>query len=672
MKKFIVFLLVIFVLLPGYTQWYSDYSSGFYPESDYKYDLKFCFDDFSGPITEEPEDGWCCKDGKILAINAEECGHRGGKFFLNRKDAENYCSGKGEEPPENQQDGWCCINGDIIKSSERECINRGGVFYRKRKSAKEYCLKEREVPPEEELPPGDVKEVWCCINGEITPSFPKKCSEDGGEYFETYKEAEEFCLRKIRELEKEEQPKEVIKEILCCRNGEIFHSDPEDCRKQGGLIFNSMKEAEDFCFEKRQLPRVSDPIFIKAVSGKTLEKTRKKNLFTPIFVKLIHRYLEEREDLNELDRIFRDALNRVGGIKRELLEKIVRVYNDQNDNERSSRFEPIAPDKNDLAPITIEDVRKSFKKIYPIYFNNPDKFIEISGGVPSPPNAKKKAGPYINYITPMGAKPGTTIYIYGKNYAKKANFIVMKSINITPEWSKIISYPKVANSQHRLEMVIPKNAPTCKYEFQVTTIFGSSNKVYYSMSGHQYKVVFNEMHCIDETDPEELQSDEMVTFWTIIADDNVINKSSRTYTGFNDGTKWSYTSPDDLVLDWTEIKSGLSIATELWEWDEGDIESAKKIAKAGGLVAMVLILQSYGGNWGILAGIALTIITENFDWIAKNIFGVDNDLMGKNIMTWSQGDLNKILSTKSSVAYIINFKDHGGEYNVDATISFKK
>ena len=80
---------------------------------------------------------------------------------------------------------------------------------------------------------------------------------------------------------------------------------------------------------------------------------------------------------------------------------------------------------------------------------------------------------------------GATIYIYGKHFQKKGNLIFLKTIKISPVWSKIIYYPKVANAQHRLEMVIPKNAPTCKYEFQVTTIFGSSNKVTPLSNGSQ-------------------------------------------------------------------------------------------------------------------------------------------------------------------------------------------
>lgn len=503
---------------------------------------------------------------------------------------------------------------------------------------------------------------------------------------------------------------------------------------------------------------------VRATPGTTLEKTSRKNPFTPIMVRLIRRYLADRRDMNRLDRAFRNAVQEVGGIDRSVLEKISDVYMRMDSKERSSKFETIALDKGDLAPITISDVKQSFQRVNPSLFKSqlewipglslpqltaidpiqsskgysPGVLLTLTGNNFSP--VAKQNGveilaqgastrsfgvvpitstknqmqfvlpkninsglwrlrvlvganktpsnelafqvyvptkplpiPYITSISPKSTKPGDKVYINGKNFDKHSNFVSMKTLNVKPAWSKAIFNTKVIGAGlNQLEMVIPKYAPPCQYTMQVFSGLMASNKAPYTVAGYKYRVVFDEMHCIDETNPESGGADEMVTFWVVISDDTSFHKNTSEYSGFNDGTKWSYKPSDAMVLDWTEIKRGLSVATEFWEWDEGDIESAKKVVAISGKVASKLIGYFWGPTAGTVAGEIMTLVVDSFGWIAKNIFGVDNDRMGRVIQTWSQQKLIDTLNPQKPKKYTLNFKDHGGEYNIYFRLLSKK
>jgi C1A family cysteine protease/putative hemolysin len=86
-------------------------------------------------------------------------------------------------PPE----GWCCLNGEVFPASEAGCYDEGGSFFGTQEEAEDYCR--GEMPPE----------GWCCLNGEVFPSSDVQCSDEGGSFFATREEAEDYCRGEIKD-----------------------------------------------------------------------------------------------------------------------------------------------------------------------------------------------------------------------------------------------------------------------------------------------------------------------------------------------------------------------------------------------------------------------------------------------------------------------------------------
>jgi hypothetical protein len=209
-------------------------------------------------------------------------------------------------------------------------------------------------------------------------------------------------------------------------------------------------------------------------------------------------------------------------------------------------------------------------------------------------------------------------------------------------------------------MTIPKHAEPGQHDISIHGGNGGSQTVQYNVSGYRYRIVFENIHCVDETDSvvlgiaSEAGSDEIVTAWCVVADGTPSQKATGEYPGFDDGEDQPYKPGDALVMDWTEIRQDLGLVTEVWEWDEGDINAAKKwVAVEGGLLSLL-----FGGTPGVpvggLASAATGLVLSAFETIA-GWFGAGNHRIGRTEQVWTRPQLAKDVPVGKSKSYKLDF-----------------
>jgi hypothetical protein len=224
---------------------------------------------YSTPKGKKPEQGWCCFDGKVSPTTREECRKRGGQFFSTREAAERQCRKKRpgpEEPkdyprPEEPEQGWCCKDGEIFPATEEECRERRGHFFPHREEAERHCREER-PHPEEHPRPDEPEQGWCCKDGEIFPTNEEECRERRGHFFPTREEAEEHCREERPHPEEHPRPEEP-EQGWCCKDGQVFPTTLLECCERRGHFFPTREEAERHCREEfpqpEEHPRLEEP-----------------------------------------------------------------------------------------------------------------------------------------------------------------------------------------------------------------------------------------------------------------------------------------------------------------------------------------------------------------------------------------------------------------------------
>jgi hypothetical protein len=101
------------------------------------------------------EEGWCCRDGNVVASTQGLClGRIGGTYFSTQREAIQYCGG------EIPGDGWCCRNGTVLAASQDQCTGRGGTHFTTQELADASC------PPYIRyftVSPTSLSTVECCV-----------------------------------------------------------------------------------------------------------------------------------------------------------------------------------------------------------------------------------------------------------------------------------------------------------------------------------------------------------------------------------------------------------------------------------------------------------------------------------------------------------------------------
>jgi len=231
----------------------------------------------------------------------------------------------------------------------------------------------------------------------------------------------------------------------------------------------------------------------------------------------------------------------------------------------------------------------------------------------------------------------------------------------------------------QLEIGIPVGIPLFDYEFPNGK---ESLAVDFKVLAHKYKVNFNTIHCIDESDPEKALfvniSDEIVTQWEIGADGKGWFKNTGEYDEFDDGETQSYSLKDSAVFmtdnSFGEVKATLVIVTDLYESNESDVQQAQGAlnltAEAGNAIAKVL-LSAGVPTAAAIAEAAASVASALSTFIGIGGFGGFNNL-GRQQLVWSAEQLQNLTDNPDRrFSGQLNFlnSDDDGSYRLSYTVS---
>jgi nitrogen fixation-related uncharacterized protein len=282
----------------------------------------------------------------------------------------------------------------------------------------------------------------------------------------------------------------------------------------------------------------------------------------------------------------------------------------------------------------------------------------------------------ITGFEPASAYPGQEVIIRGTNFP-------------TPEhlWWDSLDYegvyyhwmPVQSSSATELRLTLPQDMLPGTYRLTANGARAWSDWKTFTVRAPLYKVTFDTLKCLDESDPEANVSDEIVTMWAIAADGFVWTKKTGEYDDFDDGDERTYRSSDRVVYSpegpAREVRNFLYIRTALYEWDYGTAEAGEAVF--GFCSDLMDAMDEYLGD-GAIIGMPMLIpfgvvglICELVDTII-NWFGGEPDALGKIPMAWSAVQLQLQTANPSrSFSGVLDFNndDDTGSYRVRYTVS---
>lgn len=267
--------------------------------------------------------------------------------------------------------------------------------------------------------------------------------------------------------------------------------------------------------------------------------------------------------------------------------------------------------------------------------------VRFSVRQPPPP------APVIDSIAPS-QYPGRKAIVTGRNFLKTPNptpGVWFLPLDEQPLASYVMFEGEKAAftlgrvlSDNQMEVTIPEILLPGNYQVVMAIGDRVSNRLVYPVRAYRYQVNFLKLRCVDESDPEWMGSDEVVTTWVIARDTEVWAKNTGEYGNFDDGDEQSYKTGDRTVFlpgaGPGEVRQVLAVSTSLYEWDAGDASAANTVVGfVGDLAAQ--ILNTFGKVELAAVVKALTpLVQKLISWL-----GGDPDPLGTRNLGWSALEL---------------------------------
>jgi hypothetical protein len=299
--------------------------------------------------------------------------------------------------------------------------------------------------------------------------------------------------------------------------------------------------------------------------------------------------------------------------------------------------------------------------------------------VPPPPP------PAISGFNPPGQRPGKQMMIQGTRFATAmpkpmfAAFVPQEGQGIFPSaWGNKVTLPTnetavVADfkilGDTQGEVTLP-GLLSGKYRVALLNLIGQpvTEWAVYDVSPSVYRAEFTQMHCVDESDPENLVgvfsvNDELVASWVVAADETGWLKSSTDYTGFDDGEDDWFNTTDKSVFPVgggsSEVRRLLAISTTLYEWDAGDAKSANKVIGFIGDLAQDILTGVGQVEAAFIVKLMVPLVQKLVVWL-----GGDPDSLGTQNLAWTGQQLINFTGAAAKFGGKLNFNndDDTGSY----------
>jgi len=290
-----------------------------------------------------------------------------------------------------------------------------------------------------------------------------------------------------------------------------------------------------------------------------------------------------------------------------------------------------------------------------------------------PVKQQPQSAPVITGIVPGAVGPGQQVQINGRNFKPgRVHRVWWRRAGGQGTW---YSDRQTATST-RLTCLVPGWAKPGEYSVEVKVLgwpAHSSNQRTCRVKAPKYKLTFDRLKCVDESNPEWWGNDEIATFWVIAADEQVWEKNTGEYGGFDDGDEKAY-KPNDrtaYMVDGTygPISDYLVVVTELYEWDVGSVSAAQDVLGFISDFGSVAVGALFGPDMGYTLKAIAEAISEVIGTVVS-WFGGDPDYLGTHELSWTYSQLQSILEPGQSLHGELYFKNGGstGSYRVYYTL----
>ena len=287
-------------------------------------------------------------------------------------------------------------------------------------------------------------------------------------------------------------------------------------------------------------------------------------------------------------------------------------------------------------------------------------------GAPATTAASIKRGASVRLLSPAGPAhdltlPLTILKPSPVGGIGHARFTLPVDLTPGDYWMQLVSTMAVAGVE--LSPPVYDNGP-------------ESNAMGFSVRAHQFAVRWDTLSCKDESYPEPWGSDELVTQWTVVADDAAWSKGTGEYTGFDDGDTGQLVGADANAFPvgggFGAVRIALGLRAEMYESDDGDVKAWQKAMQITGKIASAIggLLLKLGQPKPAAIAAVVVAISEAVSLFAGLFEGPDE--LGSWGLVWSAQQLQTLTDNATrSFGDTLHYdnSDDDGSYSLSYTVT---
>ncbi len=283
--------------------------------------------------------------------------------------------------------------------------------------------------------------------------------------------------------------------------------------------------------------------------------------------------------------------------------------------------------------------------------------------------------PTLDTISPGSQYPGKRVVLTGSRFAADS-IVALEFLERDG-----VSYTRIGRPAVRLlgatqlEFQIPQETWPGDYRLAVRNT-GSSLSLWrtFKVLAPHYRVAFEQIRCMDESDPEWAGDDEVYSMFTGTTEGVSLGKRTREISGFSDGVLKSYGASDGAAFrpdgSAEPVKAFLIISASLFEGDDSEaaavVDLTEVLSSIGGSLAGAIAIL-YGATaliGGAIATIAGLVILGIGALIALLTAG--DDALGQQVASYAATNLQTLTAASGDTSNRMYFTndDDTGSYQI--------